>query len=250
MDVKCKGTLWRDEYFQERRNMVTAKSAEEIPKRLLVLACAVMEREIRQFQNGRAEFRFFDYGLHRTPENMAQTLQIEIDQAAKEEYDGIVLGYGLCSNGIVGISSRKQPLIIPRIHDCISLFLGSSESYRDQTARQPGTYYLTSGWIEKGQTPLSKYEDYSRSYDRETAMWVLKEEMKHYTRIALINNGVADLSTYRNYARRNADLLGLQYEELQGSLSFFKKLLWGPWDKDFLVIEKDQSVFQDIFMES
>ena len=108
--------------------MIT-KSAGEIPKRLLVLACAVMEREIRRFQNGRAEFRFFDYGLHRTPENMAKTLQIEVDQAAKEEYDGVVLGYGLCSNGIVGTSSRKQPLIVPRVHDCVSLF-GSTESYR------------------------------------------------------------------------------------------------------------------------
>ena len=240
---------WGDEYFNERRSRVITKSAGEIPKKLLVLACAVMEREIRRFQNGRAEFRFFDYGLHRTPENMAKTLQIEIDQAAKEEYDGVVLGYGLCSNGLVGISSRKQPLIVPRVHDCISLFLGSTESYRDQTARQPGTYYLTSGWIEKGQTPLSKYEDYSRSYDRETAMWVLKEEMKHYTRVAMIDTGVADLSTYRNYARRNADLLGLQYEELQGSLSFFQKLLWGPWDKDFLVIEKDQAFFQEMFLE-
>lgn len=217
--------------------------------RCLVLACAVMEREIRHFQNGGAECKFFDYGLHRTPENMSKAIQGEIDQAAGMDYQCIVLGYGLCSNGIVGIRAQKQPLIVPRIHDCISLFLGSSESYQDQTAKQPGTYYLTPGWIEKGQTPLSKYEDYSRSYDRETAMWVLQEEMKHYTRIALIDTGILDLSPCRSYARRNAELLGLQYEELKGSLSFFQKLLLGPWDRDFLILEQGQSFFQEMFLE-
>jgi len=57
--------------------------------KLLVLACAVLEREISKFQNGQVEFKFFDYGLHRTPENMAKALQVEIDQASEENYDGI-----------------------------------------------------------------------------------------------------------------------------------------------------------------
>ena len=47
------------------------------------------------------------------------------------EYDAILLGYCLCSNGIVGLSSRKVPLIIPRGHDCITLLLGSREKYQE-----------------------------------------------------------------------------------------------------------------------
>ncbi|MDI7260178.1 MAG: DUF1638 domain-containing protein, partial [Thermodesulfobacteriota bacterium] len=96
--------------------------------RWLVLACAVMEREVRQFGNGKVEFKYFDYGLHRTPENMAKALQTEIDQAEEKDYKGIIIGYGLCSNGIVGLHSRKHLLVIPRIHDCITLFLGSTEA--------------------------------------------------------------------------------------------------------------------------
>ena len=64
-------------------------------------------------------------------------------------------------------------------------------------------------------------------------MGLKRRDESTISRVALIDTGVADLSTYRNYARRNADLLGLQYEELQGSLSFFQKLLCGPWDKIF-----------------
>jgi len=217
--------------------------------KLLVLACAVMEREIRSFQNGKVEFKFFDYDLHRTPENMSKALQVEIDQASGENYDGIILGYGLCSNGIVGVHSQNQPLIIPRIHDCITLFLGSSESYRNQSTEHPGTYYLTPGWIEKGQTPLSKYETYTRSYGEEIAKWVLHEEMKHYTRIALIDTGVCPLEPYRKIACQNAEFLGISYEELKGSPTFFRELVSGPWMKDFLILVERQSVEQEMFLD-
>ncbi|MEW6374693.1 MAG: DUF1638 domain-containing protein [Thermodesulfobacteriota bacterium] len=218
-------------------------------RRLLILACSVMEKEIRQFQNGQVEFKFFDYGLHRTPENMAKTLQEEIDQVSEENYDGIILGYGLCSNGIVGVRSQNQTLIIPRIHDCISLFLGSPESYKEEAKKHPGTYYLTPGWIEKGETPISKYEDYAKSYDEETAKWVLHEEMKHYKRIAFIDTGVYPAEPYRKIARQNAEFLGINYEEPAGSPLLFKELVCGPWGKNFLILEKGQSIQQEMFLD-
>jgi len=41
-----------------------------------MLACAVMEREAQQFQNGRPEIKFLDYGLHRIRENMTKALML------------------------------------------------------------------------------------------------------------------------------------------------------------------------------
>ena len=218
-------------------------------QRLLILGCAVMEQELRRFQNGQAEFKFLYFGLHRTPEHMAGALQSEIDQVREGDYDGIVLGYGLCSNGIVGIHSSKHPLIIPCIHDCISLFLGSPEAYREQSAEHPGTYYLTPGWIEMGQTPISKYESYAKSYDEETARWVLHEEMKHYTRIALIDTGVYSIEPLRAVAKENAKFLEIAYTEIQGSPQLFKELICGPWRKNFLIVEKGQSIQQEMFLD-
>jgi hypothetical protein len=217
--------------------------------KLLVLACAVMEQEIRRFQNGRVDFKFLDYGLHRTPESMSKVLQIEIDQVHEGEYDGIVLGYGLCSNGTAGVCAHKFSVIIPRIHDCISLFLGSPESYQEQSKQHPGTYYLTPGWIEKGETPISKFNFYAQSYGEETARWVLHEEMKNYTRILLINTGVYEIEPYQKIARQNAEFLGIAYQELKGSPIFFKTLVEGPWRKDFLVMEKGHSIRQDMFLD-
>lgn len=217
--------------------------------RLLILACSVMERELRSFQNGQAEFVFLDYGLHRTPEQMGQAIQREIEKASDKPYHRILLGYGLCSNGIVGIHSKSHPIIIPRVHDCISLFLGSVEAYQHQSKEHPGTYYLTPGWIEKGQTPLSKYEAYERSYGRETAQWVLHEEMKHYSRIVFIDTGVYPPEPYRAVARQNADFLGVDFEELEGSPDLFQRLLQGPWGKDFLLIDPHQPVEQEMFLD-
>jgi len=217
--------------------------------RLLVLACTVMEREIRRFENGKVEFKFFDYGLHRTPENMSKALQMEIDQIPEMNYDRIVLGYGLCSNGIVGVCARKHPVIVPRIHDCISLFLGSTESYRNHSTEHPGTYYLTPGWIEKGETPLSKFNSYAQSHGEETAKWVLHEEMKNYTRILLINTAVYDMEPYRRIARQNAAFLGISYEEIQGSSALFRSLVRGPWARDFLIIDRGQTIQQEVFLD-
>ncbi len=220
----------------------------EYPK-LLILACSVMEKEFQQFRNGQMDFVFLDYGLHRVPEQMGQAIQVEIEKASNHPYDGIVLGYGLCSNGIVGIRSKVHRLILPRVHDCISLFLGSIESYQHQTKEHPGTYYLTPGWIEKGQTPLSKYESYEKSYGKETAQWVLHEEMKHYTRIVFIDTGVYALESYRNEARRNAQFLGVTFEEVKGSPDMFRKLVCGPWEKDFLILDQNQPIEQEMFFD-
>jgi hypothetical protein len=218
--------------------------------RVLVLACAVVEAEVRRHVDGRAQCLFFDYGLHRTPENMAKALQAEIDRVSEADVDGIVLGYGLCSNGIVGVCSARHRLIIPRIHDCISLFLGSPAAYHEQSTAHPGTYYLTPGWIDKGETPLSKFQSYAASYGEETARWILHEEMKHYTRIALIDTGAyPDLDPYREVARRNAEFLGLLYEELRGEPEYFKKLAAGPWEPGFLILQKGVAVQQEMFFD-
>jgi hypothetical protein len=133
------------------------------------------------------------------------------------------------------------------VHDCIALFLGSNEIYKKQIAEHPGTYYLTSGWIEKGETLLSKYQDYSRSYGPQEALGILREEMKNYTRLALIDTDMAEADSDRKIALQNASLLALQYEEIKGSISFFKNLLLGPWTDNFIVLTEGQVLSQEMF---
>ena len=213
----------------------------------LVVACGIMKNELLQVQQDGDSFVFLEQCLHRTPQKMPSIIQTEIDKAEKEDWDYIILGYGLCSNGIVGVKAKRQPIVIPRVHDCISLLLGSHERYMEEQTKEPGTYYLTKGWIEERKSPLHEYHEYSERYGKETAEWVIREELKNYTRIALVEGGVELTEAHREHARENAKFLNLRYEEIRGSLEFFEKMLRDGWDKAFLIIEPGKEVTQELF---
>ncbi|MEW5866646.1 MAG: DUF1638 domain-containing protein [Bacillota bacterium] len=210
-------------------------------------------------------YTFLEHGLHRTPGLMKDRIQEHIDSTS--DSDLVILGYGLCSNGVLGVRARRCPIVMPRVDDCIALFLGSREAYRREFTREPGTYYLTPGWINCGSDPLKTYHEYSKKYDRETALWITREMMKNYTRVAYIETGASEERVktwapgtgisqaarepignggrvtdgdYRAYARDVAAFLGVRYEEIEGSLGFLKRLLgcsqgvvckWDAWDK-------------------
>ena len=216
----------------------------------LVIACNIMKDELLRFQTDRVSFVFLEQSLHRTPQKMKDVIQEEMDRAEVWGGDYIILSYGLCSNGIVGVKSKSHSVVIPRVHDCIALFLGSWDRYMEEHTKEPGTYYLTKGWIEEGKSPLGIYEEYSQRYDKDTAEWVIKEELKNYTRIALVDMG-NDLSlseTHREHAKENARFLGLRYEEMRGSLEFFEKMVRGMWDKDFVILKPGEELTQNLFL--
>ena len=73
--------------------------------------------------------------------------------------------------------------------------------------------------------------------------------MGNYTRLALINTGQYEIEKYRNYTRETADKFNLRYEEIDGSDKLVKKMLFGPWDKDFVVIQPGETYKLDQFFE-
>lgn len=214
----------------------------------LVIACNIMKDDLLRFETNGISFVFLEQSLHRTPQKMGPKIQEEIEKADQWGGDYIILSYGLCSNGILGVKSRCHSIVIPRVHDCIALFLGSPEKYAEEHRKEPGTYYLTKGWIEEGKSPLGVYHEYCQRYDKETAEWVIREELKNYTRIALVDMGSQLSETHREHAMENARFLGLKYEEIKGSLEFFEKMLRGWWDKDFIILKPGEEVTQDLFL--
>ena len=216
----------------------------------LVITCSIMKEELLRFQTEGTSLVFLEQSLHRTPEKMKPAIQDEINKAEQRDIDAIILGYGLCSNGALGIKANGHPLIIPRVHDCIAMFLGSPEKYMEEHRKEPGTYYLTKGWIEEGKSPLGVYEEYCRRFPKETAEWVIREELKNYTRIALVVTELGVSDAHRQHAQENARFFNLRYEEMRGSLAFFEKMLRGPWDKDFILLQPGQEATQEMFLEN
>ncbi len=216
----------------------------------VVIACRVMEPELTQVLaegQEQAEILYLDQALHRTPAKLLGQLQEKIDQVSQRASQ-IVMGYGLCSNGVVGVTARHQGLLIPRCHDCIALFLGSPVRYQEVFGQKPGTYYLTPGWITEKKDPLGVIEEYVPKYGRETAQWVMEEELKHYTHIALIDTGVEEITPLRARAMENASALKKQYEEIPGSLDYFREILRGPYtDEKFLRLRSGEAFKQEMF---
>ena len=115
-------------------------------RRICVIACGVLSLDIQRLAQGLdldISLRFLPGGLHERPAELRRQLQAAIDEVAGvDQYDRIAIGYGLCGQGTVGLQSRGIPLAIPRVHDCIALFLGSDSAYRREFSRFPGTYYI------------------------------------------------------------------------------------------------------------
>ncbi len=210
------------------------------------MACAIVMEELLPLLPDGMPFQVFDFGLHVNPEKLRHTLQAAIDRVSGN-YDIIILGYGLCSQAVIGIRANTCRLVVPRVDDCIAIFLGSRSAYTTQCLAEPGTYYLTRGWIKLGGTPFSEYERSVQRYGKERAERIIKLLLLNYKRLALINTGRYELKPYRNYARRTADQFNLRYEEIEGSDVLLKKMLRGPWEDEFVVIQPGETLLHEHF---
>jgi len=170
-----------------------------------------------------------------------------------EDYDAVVLGYGLCGKATAGLVASEIPLVLPRAHDCITLFLGSRLRYQEQFDNNPGTYWYAHDYIERddgsgtelamgaaGNDLTEVYEEYVAKYGEDNAdylMEVMGAWQEHYKRAVFIDMGVGDASNVESRAREEAGRRGWTFERLEGDLVLLERLLNGDWSEDFLVLQ-------------
>ncbi len=219
------------------------------PARTRVLACATVMEEMLPIMPREMKYSILDFGLHIRPDRLKHELQKEIDKDVTG-VNTIILGYGLCSQSVVGLKSGTCRLVVPRADDCIALFLGSLEAYKQQHQLAPGTYYLTKGWLKTGGTPFKEYDDFARKYGEAKAQRIMRQILKNYTRLAFINTGQSDLDFYHAEAMDIARRFNLNYEEILGSDTLVKKMIQGPWDADFVIAEPGETISFDDFRKT
>jgi hypothetical protein len=214
-----------------------------------IIGCAAVIEEMQPLLPPDLAYEILDFGLHFRPSNLKNALQRAIDASAQDA-DTIILGYGLCSNGAVGLKAPKRAtLVIPKVHDCIAMFLGSHEAYKQQLSAEAGTFFLAKGFIEVGDTPLDEYRRTVERYGKERADRLMRTMFGNYTRVLFINTGHHDLSKCREHARQMARQFSLRYEETKGSRVLFEKLIHGPWDKGFILVKPDETVTIEQFLK-
>jgi N-methylhydantoinase A/oxoprolinase/acetone carboxylase beta subunit len=212
---------------------------------IAVIACAVLGVDLRHAvrQLGLSvDFKFLEAGLHEQPDRLQRKLQAAIDRvSASGRADRIVIGYGICGRGTIGIQSRNIPLVIPKVHDCIAMFLGGADAYRKEFNAYPGTYYISAGWHEEKAVPVSQrrqqawygdqrlhHADIADKYGDQAAdrtMAFLNSWQKNYQRAAYIDTGTRSGSASEAHAREMATTYGWRYEKIPGSLDLIEKML-------------------------
>ena len=231
--------------------------------RLKCLSCEVLAREIyfcAAHSPHIIDVELLRYGLHDTPPDLRVKLQAHIDASVGQGYDAIVLGYGLCGKATEGLQAKDVPLVLPRAHDCITLFLGSRARYQQEFDQNPGTYWFANNYVERSkrngsslamgsagpQTDLqATYEKYVAKYGQDNAdylMAVMGEWSKHYNRAVFVDMGVGDASVAERAAQENATKRGWTFERIAGDLILIHRLLNGDWKNDFLVLQPGETI--------
>ncbi|MGI6653535.1 MAG: DUF1638 domain-containing protein [Christensenellales bacterium] len=235
--------------------------------RFKLLCCKALQREVASLIYACPhviDVTMVRQRLHDTPKQLMQALQQEIDavdsgddvhtdQHESRPIDAILLGYGLCSNAIAGLSSSKYPLVAPRAHDCITLLMGSRAQYDEDFRINSGTYYYTRGWYDLGALFLDddllrrKRQQYmDRFQDEDTVEYLMDVErdmLRNYRRMAHISwPNIPDDESIRS-AQKTASTKGWRFDRYPGNDRLLRQLLWGQWDdSEFLVVPPGQRI--------
>lgn len=228
--------------------------------RLKLISCEVLFREMcaeLARSPHQVDVEFMPKGLHDLGgKGMAQDLQKRIDAVPAGQYDAILLGYGLCGNGLHGIEARDTMLVLPRAHDCIALLMGSREQYQRYFDEHPGTYYRSTGWLERGKglqqlTHNTVGMDVSETdliskYGEDNGRYLYEQLTRYrstYQRLTFIETGLEADARFEEEARWEAAERGWTFEKLAGNLILVRRLIQGDWKgSDFLITQPGQRI--------
>ncbi len=230
--------------------------------RLQFIACKVLQKEAylcAARSTNTVDMVFMKQGLHNEPDKLRAEVQEALsvtEDLQGRPYDASLLGYGLCSNGIVGLTA-PIPLVVPRGHDCVTLLLGSRKKYQDYFDSHRGVYWYSPGWIETSTMPGKErcdilLKEYTEKYGEDNAQFLMDAEqnwMKEYEWATYIDWGFPDADKEKQYTKECAEFLGWNYDQLKGDPSLLQRMLDGQWDDDFLVIEPGQKIAEDLTSE-
>lgn len=241
--------------------------------RLKVIACKVFNREIGRViadSPNTIDVSWLRQGLHDTPDVLREAIQREINliddgtdmhtqlPPPDDEYEAIVLAYGLCSNAVCGLRSKRYRLVVPRAHDCVAMIMGSHARYRDYFDAHPGTYWYTPGWIEQTTMPGPERVERTRAryveqYGEENADYLMEMEqewLRRYDRCAYLSWRSLDRPEYRRTTREAADYLGWKHDAVEAEPGWIERLLSGEWRSDEVLVLPPESTAEPSYDES
>jgi hypothetical protein len=209
---------------------------------------------------------FLELGLHESPERLRGRLQGKIEEAtaasekvsvSSDAYDAILLGYGLCGNGLSGLEARTLPLVLARAHDCCTILLGSRAEFVEKFGDNLSASWSSAGYIERGSTYFRssdlgrstglglEYEELVAQYGEENGryVWDTMHPATEERELRFIETPETSGLGYAETMRSRAADEGKDFLLLRGSSRLLRALVAGAWDEaEFLVVPPGKSI--------
>ena len=228
--------------------------------RFKLIGCEVLFRELCDAcarAQHQVDVEFLPKGLHDLGgKPMAAKLQEAVDRTPEGVYQAILLGYGLCGNGLDGLTARRTRMVAPRAHDCIALLMGSRERHQAYFDANPGAYYQSTGWLERGKdlqqlTPNTvgfdeSLEALTRKYGDDNGRYLYEEMTRYraqYRKLTYIETGLEADGRFLAEAQAEAREKGWIFERLPGDLAWLRRMVAAQWtEAEFVVAEPGQRI--------
>lgn len=217
-----------------------------------IICCDVLENEIKYALSESKhtyEIEFTKKAEHEKPEEMRLKLQTMVDQS--DGFDAILLGYGLCGNAITGIRSQNTTMVVPRAHDCCTLFLGSRDKFSAIFDGRESMGWGSTGYCRKDGDYLrnsetgsilgydKSFEDFVAEYGKENAefIWATIHPVRESNEVMFIDiPETFEQKVFEEFKKEATKSKQDVFVE-KGSIELIKKFMDANWDDDFLVIE-------------
>ncbi len=201
---------------------------------------------------------FTPKGAHEDSLKLHDIIQAAVDNASKKnEYDAILLGFGLCGNALVDVASSGIPLVIPRAHDCCTIFLGSRELFKQYFSDNPSMEWSSASYMERGDSYIREgsvgkmmgldksYEQLEAEYGSENAtfIWETLHPEQHSSEMIYINIPGTENLRYLEKFNTLACETNRSIKLINGDMRLLKGLLYGDWNsKEYLIINNREKI--------